>query len=296
MKARAVVATLLLAGCAVGPDYERPELDVPESFRGQPEPADPVSLGNLPWWSVFHDQALLGLLETALARNRDIKVAAARIAEARAQLGASRLAQLPQVNASASGGRSRASRAGLSTSGVDTEATLYSVGLDAAFEVDLWGRLSRATEAARATLLSSEFEKQTVITTLVSDVATAYFNLRSLDQQLESRSARSRRGRKASSSSIAGIAGESYQGLMSPARKPSSLKLKPRSPKSSGRSSLPRTSCASCSRRTPVRFHGAGVRSKRSFHRKCPPGYPRHCSNGDPIYSRPSTIWSRQTR
>lgn len=60
--------------------------------------------------------------------------------------------------------------------------------------------------------------------------------------------------------------------------------------------SPPRTSCGSCSRRTPVRFHAAGVRSKRSFHRKCPPGYPRHCSNGDPIYSRPSTIWSRQTR
>lgn len=176
-----------LAGCAVGPDYERPELDVPMSYRGQGESTDPASLGDLPWWGVFQDEALQGLIESALTQNRDIKVAAARVEEARAQVGINRLAQFPQVNASASGGRSRASRIGVTTlpPGTDTEVTVYSVAADVFFEVDLWGRLSRATEAARAGLLSTRFAQQTVVITLIGDVATAYFDLRSLDQQLE---------------------------------------------------------------------------------------------------------------
>lgn len=190
MMLRAACMGLLLAGCTLGPDYERPALDVPESYRGELESAQPssaASIGDLPWRDVFQDETLQRLIPTALANNRDIKIAAARIEEARAQLGATRLARLPQINAGADAARSRASRRGVTPipDGVDTENTFYSASVDVFFEMDLWGRLSRTTEAARAGLLATEYAQQTVVITLIGDVATSYYDLRSLDQQLD---------------------------------------------------------------------------------------------------------------
>ncbi|HSF04805.1 MAG TPA: efflux transporter outer membrane subunit [Methylomirabilota bacterium] len=186
MKGRALLAAaLLLAGCTVGPDYRRPELAVPPEFRGPaPEaPTTEASLGDLAWWQIFQDEALQGLVRTALVENYDLRVAAARVLEARAQVTVNRSFQFPDVSASASAPYVRITE---ERAPIQQEETFSPLGtLDLFWEVDLWGRLRRATEAARADLLASEDVQRFVVTTLVSDVATAYFQLRELDLELE---------------------------------------------------------------------------------------------------------------
>ncbi len=180
-----------LSGCMVGPDYQRPALPSPAVFRGTAEPTvppDPQSLGDLQWFAVFQDEQLHALIRTALVANYDLREAVARVSAARANLGITRSEQFPHIAASADITTVRASRNGLQPvpAGASRERTVGSVLLNLlSFEVDVWGRLRRATEAARAEVLAAEDTRQAVLTTLVSDVATAYFVLLELDKELE---------------------------------------------------------------------------------------------------------------
>jgi outer membrane protein, multidrug efflux system len=181
----------VLSGCMVGPDYQRPALPTPAVFRGAAEvttPPDTTALGDLHWFDIFKDEQLQTLIQTALVANYDLRTAVARVDEARATLGITRSAQFPTIAASADITTVRASKNGLTPipPGVGRERTVGSVLLNlVSFEVDVWGRLRRATEAARAQLLAAEDTRQAVLTTLVSDVATAYFTLLELDTELE---------------------------------------------------------------------------------------------------------------
>jgi multidrug efflux system outer membrane protein len=184
-----VAATALLAGCALGPDYHRPSLDVPAQYRDvaptSTGPADnAASTGDSGWWEVYPDADLQALLATALHNNYDVKIAVARIDEARAQLGSTRLNYLPQVSVDASAVRAKTSDyARLPGSPrINNEAQ---VQILASYQIDLWGQLRRTSEAARANLLASQFAKRAVSVTLVASVANAYFGLISLDSQLE---------------------------------------------------------------------------------------------------------------
>jgi outer membrane protein, multidrug efflux system len=186
VKRRALLpAVLLLAGCAVGPDYKRPEVPVPPDFRGRaPDaPVSPESIGDFAWSQIFQDETLQALIRTALIENYDLQVAVARILDARAQVTVSRSFQYPDVSGSASAPY-------VWTPGdkgpLQFENTFSPAGtFDLFWEIDFWGRLRRATEASRADLLATEGVRQFVTTTLVSDVATAYFQLRELDLELE---------------------------------------------------------------------------------------------------------------
>lgn len=186
----------LLAGCTVGPDYKRPEVLVPSSWRIVDEASG--SIANLKWWQLFEDPTLQELIRNALKNNNDLQLAVARVAEARALLGIARSAQFPELNTGASYRNDRVSETSfppIDKFGVNPNMDLYRANLDASFEVDLWGRLRRATEAARAELLASEQNRRTVIMILVSDVAQAYFDLLELDreQEIDRRTLESRR-------------------------------------------------------------------------------------------------------
>src|SRR5713101_6243038 len=187
-----VFAAALLTGCTVGPNYHRPTIQTPNAFRS-PTPtttSDPTSLADLKWWEVFKDERLQELERTALVQNYDVRDAAARVEAARANLGITRSNQFPNVGADADISTVRFSRNGatpLPASFVPSQNRTFggaTLGL-LSFEVDLWGRLRRATEAARANLLGAEENRKAVMTALVSEVAAAYFNLRELDYQLE---------------------------------------------------------------------------------------------------------------
>jgi multidrug efflux system outer membrane protein len=181
-----LLLVLLTAGCAVGPNYKRPSVDVPGRYRGAtpPDAAQPAaeSLGDQKWWEVFQDQQLQGLIRTALQQNYDVRIAATRILEAQAQAGITRSDQFPAVGGGVQAVNERYEET--KTYRVyDTSATR--VGLALAWDLDFWGKYRRASEAARANLLATEWARQAVVSTLVSDVATAYFQLRALDLQLE---------------------------------------------------------------------------------------------------------------
>lgn len=180
----AAAASVLLASCALGPDYARPDVKAPDAFRHQADTAVKDSYGDLGWWQVYDDPALQALLSAALANNLDVRIAAARVEQARDALGSARLAQLPQVSASAAQSRAKTSTY-LVPSTVPRERDTDSVSLGASWEIDLWGRLRRASEAAKADLLSAGYARDGVMVGLVGDVANAYFSLLSLDEQLD---------------------------------------------------------------------------------------------------------------
>jgi multidrug efflux system outer membrane protein len=188
LKVRALPVALaaLLAACAVGRPYERPALSVPASFRGGETAPSAKSLADLEWWQIYQDKTLQQLIRTALARNRDLQIAAARVAETRALVGAARFAEAPSLQAGGGFSRSRVSKVNATPlpAGANVEQRAYDAGLSAAFEVDLWGRLARLSDAAKADLLASEYAQETVRIGLIANVATAYFDLLSLDEQL----------------------------------------------------------------------------------------------------------------
>jgi multidrug efflux system outer membrane protein len=187
-----IIATGVLSSCAVGPNYVRPTVPVPVNFRA-PEPLPPPqaeSLADLKWFDIFKDPQLQELTRLALAQNYDLRDAVARVEQARANLGITRSNQFPQASAGGDIEFTRLSRDGslpLPASFVPSqnrnwgEASLNLLS----FEVDIWGRLRRATESARASLLNAEENRKAVVTTLVSDVATNYFSLLQLDYELE---------------------------------------------------------------------------------------------------------------
>ncbi len=173
----AVVIASLLSGCMVGPKYNRPKVQPPDVYRGTGDPTatpDPNSLADLKWFEVFKDEALQDLVRTALVQNFDLREAVARVDAARANLGITRSEQFPNVAASAEITTLRNASNGqfVVPAGTDRNRTFGTVLLNLlSFEVDLWGRLRRSTEAARATLLASEENRKAVVTTLVGDVA-----------------------------------------------------------------------------------------------------------------------------
>src|SRR5579872_1600048 len=186
------IAAALLTGCTVGPNYKRPQVPVPANYRApdpSPEPRA-ESLADLKWFQVFHDEKLQELVRTALAQNYDLRDAAARVEEARANLGITRSNQLPQAAATGSVEFTRLSRDGqipLPSGFVTNQNRNWgSAGLNLlSYEIDLWGRLRRATEAARANLLSAEENRKAVVSSLVAEVAADYFQLLQLDYELE---------------------------------------------------------------------------------------------------------------
>jgi outer membrane protein, multidrug efflux system len=176
-----ILAALILSACTVGPNYRRPIVQTPTSFRGpresQQAEAQTASFADLPWWEVFHDPELQKLIRTALKRNYNLQLAVERVNAARAQLGMTRSNQFPQVSASPdfSGGKN--------DQGI--KSNIFSLAADVTFQVDFFGRYRRATEAARDQLLATQDAQQTAILTLVSDLASDYFLLRDLDLQLQ---------------------------------------------------------------------------------------------------------------
>jgi multidrug efflux system outer membrane protein len=180
----AVLATgVLLAGCAVGPDYRRPALSVPDAHPGA-EGEVGASLGDANWWTVYGAAPLRDLIRTALRNNLDLKVAVARIDEAHAALGTTRLGLLPQVDLNGSASRTKGSLDAV-LPGAPRFQSADQATIGVSYAIDLWGQLRRANEAARATLLSTRYAQRAVTVTLVADVANAYFTLLSLDSQLE---------------------------------------------------------------------------------------------------------------
>ncbi len=204
------LAIVFMGACSVGPNYKRPAVNVPSAYRGpsQPDPALPLpqpetaatarapaaattadtnastvtSIGEEKWWDVFQDKELQGLIRTALKNNYDVRIAATRVLQAQAQLGITRADQFPTLT----GGGNVSSVRNPTIGPIPAyEITLGEVAASASWNVDFWGRYRRATEAARANLLANEWAQRAVISTLVADVASSYFQLRQLDRQLE---------------------------------------------------------------------------------------------------------------
>jgi multidrug efflux system outer membrane protein len=173
---------VLAAACALGPDYQRPKEKIPAAYRFEPTTGKD-SFADQGWWQIYQDPALQSLIREALDNNLDVRIAAARVDQARAILGSTRLQQLPQISASADAQRARTS-VGQRIPGVPPIRNVFSVDGTLSYEFDFWGKYRRATEAARAGLLASAYAKQSVTAGLVSSVATAYLTLLTLDEQL----------------------------------------------------------------------------------------------------------------
>ncbi len=178
----ALLAASLVAGCAVGPNYHKPDVQTPAAYRNLPEneqaQAQAASYADLPWWQVFPDPVLQDLIRTALKQNYDLQIATQRINAARGQLAITRSSLFPQVHGDGQfqGGNEEFFPA---------KANVLLLTADAAFQVDLFGGLRSATQASRAQLLATEAARQTVVLTVVSDVASDYFALLQLDLELQ---------------------------------------------------------------------------------------------------------------
>ena len=176
---------LLLAACTVGPQYQRPKADVPGGYRGVP--ATPVvasseSLGDAKWWTVFQDEQLQSLIRMALTQNYDVRIAAERVLAAQAQLRIARSDQYPSAGVGVGGTTERQAASPLAPA---YRWDYLQLGGAASWDIDFWGKYRKATEAARANLAQTEWGKRAVVSTLVANVASAYFQLRALDLDLE---------------------------------------------------------------------------------------------------------------
>ncbi|HZD32075.1 MAG TPA: TolC family protein, partial [Candidatus Angelobacter sp.] len=179
----AILILLSICGCKLGPNYSRPATTVPAAYRGLPTP-EPAGeqFGDMKWWAVFQDEQLQKLLREALKNNYDLRIAATRILQARANLGITRSNQFPMLNGSGAIINERNQL----TEFANTNAPTYgSLGIQLSYIIDFWGQFRRATEAAQAQLLGSEYAQNVVRNTLVSSVASDYFLLRSYDYQLK---------------------------------------------------------------------------------------------------------------
>ena len=181
----AFAGALALAGCTVGPDYQRPAVDAPAAFAGMP--ADAAAMADAEWWRQFGDPLLDRLIAEALAGNKDLRIAAARVEQAAGVLVQTRSPLFPQINYQAGVGRYRFSEQSTTATpiGLSNPTDYGSLLAGASWELDLWGRVRRLSESAQASLLASEAARRGVVLTLVAQVATSYVQLRSLDAQLE---------------------------------------------------------------------------------------------------------------
>jgi multidrug efflux system outer membrane protein len=179
------VVFLALTGCMVGPKYKRPPVTVPDTFRGIAPDAGPqtaTSIGDEKWWEVFQDPQLQGLIREALSQNYDVRIAATRVLQAQAVLGITRADQFPTITGGASSSNERLPATRITPA---FETSPSQVNLSLFWELDFWGKYRRATEAARANLLATEWGQKAVISSLVSNVASAYFQLLELDSEME---------------------------------------------------------------------------------------------------------------
>jgi outer membrane protein, multidrug efflux system len=179
------IALLMLTGCAVGPNYKRPPVTVPGGYRGLAPDSGPetlASIGDEKWWTVFQDEQLQALIREALSQNYNVRIAAARVLQAQALLGITRADQFPTIT----GGASATSVGFPRTKNIPGfESSSNQVNLSLFWELDFWGKYRRATEAARANLLATEWGQKAVVSSLVSNVASAYFQLLELDTEME---------------------------------------------------------------------------------------------------------------
>ncbi len=176
---------VLLAGCMVGPDYRRPVVDTPQSFRFEEKEARDTA--NADWWRQFEDSVLDSLIAEALANNKSVKIAAANIEQAAGVLMQTRAPLFPQIGYSGSAARERFSQLNATPlpSSVPNPQSSFQLLAGANWEIDLWGRIRRLTEAAQANLFATGEARRGVILSLVASVASSYIELRTLDDQLE---------------------------------------------------------------------------------------------------------------
>ncbi len=185
MRFSVVVLVPLLAACALGPRYRRPAVPTPETTRGERGPGDAASLADSPWWAIFGDPPLQALIEEALRGSHDLRAAAARVEQARNQIAIARADLFPQVSYQGQAVRERTFVPGVPGSPGNVTFDSFLGTFNLAWEIDVWGRIRRATESARADYLAAEAARRGVLLTLVSDVAQAYFELLELDRELE---------------------------------------------------------------------------------------------------------------
>ncbi|MGH7810274.1 MAG: TolC family protein, partial [Candidatus Binatia bacterium] len=181
------VIVFLLTGCTLGPDYLRPNVLIPDNHRGVVGAPAAESLADLPWWELFKDPVLQELTREALRNNYDLQTAAARVEEARAQIGFARSFLYPQVNFSSGGSVQQVSRASEPPQALGASRTFQNwlLGFGMAWELDVFGRIRREAEAATGVFLATEQAQRGVFISLVADVAQSYFILRELDLELE---------------------------------------------------------------------------------------------------------------
>jgi NodT family efflux transporter outer membrane factor (OMF) lipoprotein len=186
-----VVLSLFLTGCAVGPNYKRPVVQTPAQYR-QPlpvtGPAERASLSDLAWANLFQDEVITTLIKTALAQSHDLEAATQRVLEARAQFGITRSQLAPQITGSGSFTAARTSSIGsfnFIPPGTNLAVSYTQAGLNLSWELDVWGRIRRLTESARAQYLAQEEARHAVISSLIADVLTTYLTMRELDLELE---------------------------------------------------------------------------------------------------------------
>jgi multidrug efflux system outer membrane protein len=189
MKAAALISVLalLIGGCTVGPNYSRPAIPTPDNHRGAPEPPRGESLADIPWWELFKDPVLQELTREALRNNYDLRTAAARVEEARAQIGIVRSFLYPQVTFNGRGSAEQVSRASEPPQSFGANRSFQNLfaSFAMAWEIDVFGRIRRETESATAIYSATEMDRRGVYIALIADVAQAYFDLRELDLELE---------------------------------------------------------------------------------------------------------------
>jgi multidrug efflux system outer membrane protein len=174
---------LFFTGCAVGPNYKRPPINSPETFRGETETST-KSFANLPWWQVFHDETLQSLIRVALTNNYDLRIAVTRVEQARAAAAEARAGFFPQVDYGASAARGKNVGGNNTPSPTGTLGSVFAADVNASWEIDLWGRIRRLNESARAQFFASEEARRDVMISLIGEVAQNYFQLLALDRQL----------------------------------------------------------------------------------------------------------------
>jgi len=178
------IALILFTGCTVGPKYKRPPVTVPDGYRGLAPDAGAqtaASLGDEKWWAVFQDEQLQKLIRQALIDNYDVRIAAAHVLEAQAALGITRADQFPTITGGVSASNERFAKTAITPA---FETSPAQVNLSLFWELDFWGKFRRATEAARANLLATDWGRKAVISSLVSNLASAYFQLLELDMEM----------------------------------------------------------------------------------------------------------------
>jgi multidrug efflux system outer membrane protein len=174
---------LVIAGCAVGPNYKRPKTGIPEVFRGQMD-INTNSLAELPWWQVFQDHALQRLIREALTNNYDLRIAVTRVEQAQAMADETRAQFFPQLNYQGAAGRGKNAANGVPAVTGKT-ADIFAVAGNASWEIDLWGRIRRLNESARAQYLATREAQRNVRISIISQTAQAYFQLLALDAELQ---------------------------------------------------------------------------------------------------------------